>query len=57
MLRGVKSRTAQTVGVHPSTVTRRLQREDNNTERVVKQTELRMQTEAKIQQLNEGNKQ
>lgn len=56
MLRGVKSRTAQTVGVHPSTVTRRLQREDNSTERVAKQTELRMQTEAKIQQLNEGKK-
>jgi hypothetical protein len=57
MLRGVKSRTAQTVGVHPSTVTRRLEREDNTTQRVAKVTEIRMQTEAKIQQLNEGNKQ
>jgi hypothetical protein len=57
MLRGVKSRTAQTVGVHPSTVTRRLDREDNTTQRVAKVTEIRMQTEAKIQQLNEGNKQ
>lgn len=56
MLRGVKSRTAQTVGVHPSTVTRRLEREDNTTQRVAKVTEIRMQTEAKIQQLNEGNK-